>query len=766
MADDQTDKTQVIRQTTEDYFSLQPGSLVGRYEIISVLGQGGFGITYRARDTQLQRDVAIKEYLPSALAVRHEGITVIPRSTQMADDFLWGRSRFLDEARTMARFADAPAIVRVHEFLESNGTAYVVMPLLRGETLEARLKREGRLPPAAIEHILHPLLDGLEQVHAAGFLHRDIKPANIILNADGTPTLIDFGASRAAMAGRSTAMTAIFTPGYAAAEQFTSAKQGPWTDIYGLSATLYHAITGRPPPSAFDRMLDDTSEPLARLQPAGFAPSLLIGIDAGLAVRQTERPQSIAGWRSLLGGAAFADSDATIVARPQSAPPAVPLSVARKNRPALVAGLAFAMLALAGGGYFLLAPKPAPQVTALQDLKVEDLEKVLADRRKADATAAEKKRQEEEAQKKATDEGASKQAADADLEKAQQQRRNTEEELAKLKAEIEARRKEEQTQAKRAEAEAAQRKAEAEIIALRQAEDDAHKRAAAEADAKRLADEALGKAQAERQKADAEAKQKAEAEARQRAESGTREVAEAETRQKAEAAVAADRKAAEAAEAALRLGDKDRQKIQVALTALGFPTGAPDGSFGPRSREMIGGWQKAKSQPATGFLTVAQQQALLNEAAPAVAKFDAEQKKIEEDRKKAEEEAKAKAAAAPAPAPAATAPAPAAPVASDAAAYNGQYTGAMSFSDHSSRSIAFSITDGVGTGTTLNPTCGPISGSVKISPAGDVTGTWTGYTGPCVKHSYTLTGRISGNQMTLRLKSATLPLTGSGTFTR
>ena len=230
----------------------------------------------------------------------------------MADDFGWGRDRFVTEGRTLASLHRATAIVHVFDYLEANGTAYIVMELLSGETLEERITKSGKLSPEEVERILWPLLDGLEQVHSAGFLHRDIKPANILLDATGNPTLIDFGASRAAMAGRSTALTAIFTPGYAAAEQMTSAKQGPWTDIYGLSATLYHAITGRTPPSAFDRMLSDTYEPLSQIKPAGFSPGVLAGIDAGLAVVASDRPQSIAGWRPILGMTEAPAGDATV----------------------------------------------------------------------------------------------------------------------------------------------------------------------------------------------------------------------------------------------------------------------------------------------------------------------------------------------------------------------------------------------------------------------------------------------------------------------
>ena len=159
---------------------------MGRYRIVSVLGQGGFGITYRALDSELGREVAIKEYLPAALAVRQDGTTVVPRSTGAAEDFAWGRDRFVAEGRTLAALHRVPGIVLVHDFLETNGTAYLVMELLGGQTLQERVATGGPLDAASLEQLLRPLLDGLEQVHAAGFLHRDIKPANILLDDRGT----------------------------------------------------------------------------------------------------------------------------------------------------------------------------------------------------------------------------------------------------------------------------------------------------------------------------------------------------------------------------------------------------------------------------------------------------------------------------------------------------------------------------------------------------------------------------------------------------
>jgi hypothetical protein len=464
-----------------DYVALRPGQTIGRYEIVSVLGQGGFGITYRARDIQLGREVAIKEYLPSALAVRQDGATVLPRTTKMADDFGWGRDRFVTEGRTLATLHRVPAIVQVFDFLEANGTAYIVMELLSGETLEDRLKRQSTLTPDEVDRILWPLLDGLEQVHGAGFLHRDIKPANILLNAAGDPTLIDFGAAREAMVGRTSAMTAIFTPGYAAAEQMTSAKQGPWTDIYGLAATLYHAIAGKTPPSAFDRMLDDVYEPLARLMPKGFGSGLLAGVDAGLTVAARDRPQSIAGWRPILGMTAAPSADETMMMAktpPSTAgrhsvltptPDAASSGAAPKSRTGLWIALAVVLVAaLGGGGYYATA------------MRGPDPETVKA-RAAADAAEEEKRKFQEEALK-----------LRAEKEAAEQRKA---EEDARLKAEQEARQKAEaDAAAKRQLEDDTRRRLEAEMAEKKRADDEAQQKAAAEAAAKRKAEEDARKA--------------------------------------------------------------------------------------------------------------------------------------------------------------------------------------------------------------------------------------------------------------------------------
>jgi hypothetical protein len=397
-----------------DFDALPIGSRIARYKIKGVLGQGGFGITYLALDEQLRREVAIKEYLPSFLAVRRDGASVMPRSTQMADDFNWGRQRFVAEARTLATLHDAPGIVRVHDFLEANGTAYMIMECVQGRTLESVLAERTRLGPEEVATILEPLLVGLERVHAAGFLHRDIKPANILLRPDGRPTLIDFGASRPAVVGKTSAMTAIFTPGYSAPEQITSAKQGPWTDIYALAATLYRAITGTLPPSSFDRLLGDEYQPVLRRAPAGFDPALLVAVDAGLAIRPAERPQSIAAWRHLLlekpslpGGSPLisADLDAgnapTVAMFPSTGSLALGAAsggrAPRSKRSLLHVGLGVVLAAALGGGaWVVLGDRFTKEERGSAAVETASLRQAADDTRRNAAAEAEARRQAEQ----------------------------------------------------------------------------------------------------------------------------------------------------------------------------------------------------------------------------------------------------------------------------------------------------------------------------------------------------------------------------------
>ena len=329
------------------------------------------------------------------------------------------------------------------------------------------------------------------------------------------------------------------------------------------SATLYHAITGRIPPSAIERILNDTYEPLSELQPQGFPPALLAGIDAGLAFRAADRPQSIAEWKQVLRPGSTA-LEATRIARKPG-----PLARAARNArragtsikvPVVSAGVAAALVLLAGGGYLAFrANVPAAGSSATLDLSTEQLEQVLAERRKADALVVEKRRLEEEARQKAEMDAEAKRQADAELEQARQALQRSEQELATLKTDIEARRQpasgqvDQAAATQRAEEEAAaQRKAEAEAAALRDLEEEAAKKAEAEAEAKRQTDQALAVAEAQRKQAEAEALAKAEAEV------AARRQASQEAQRKAEAEAASRRQADEAQAKA----QAEREKVE------------------------------------------------------------------------------------------------------------------------------------------------------------------------------------------------------------
>jgi serine/threonine protein kinase len=285
--------------------ALPIGTHLSEFEIVGLVGEGGFGIVYLADDHSLQRRVAIKEYMPSSLAMRGEDASVIVRSERHADTFEIGRRSFVNEARLLAQF-DHPALLKVYRFWEANGTAYMAMPYYAGKTLRDVLRERQGPPPneAWLQKILGPVMDALELMHAENCYHRDVAPDNIMLLRDERPVLLDFGAARRVISDMTQALTVILKPGYAPIEQYAEmpgVKQGPWTDIYALAAVVYFTITGRTPPPAVGRMLQDGYEPLATLAAGRYSEQFLTGIDHCLQVKGEQRPQSIVEMRELLG---------------------------------------------------------------------------------------------------------------------------------------------------------------------------------------------------------------------------------------------------------------------------------------------------------------------------------------------------------------------------------------------------------------------------------------------------------------------------------
>lgn len=333
---------------------LPVGTRVSDFEITGVLGEGGFGIVYVAYDHALQRTVAIKEYMPGALAMRAGDDSIALRSERHQETFRLGLKSFINEARILAQF-DHPALIKVYRFWEQNNTAYTAMKFYAGRTVKDIVANSPELVDEAwCLRVAGQILGALEMLYTMRILHRDISPDNIIVQENGDAVLLDFGSARQIIGDATRGLTVILKPGYAPVEQYAgdaSLEQGPYTDLYALSAVMYFAITGAPPPSSIARMINDPIVPLLSLAPAGYGSALPAAIDKGLAVMAQDRPQTIAAFRGLLG------IDAPDALHANTASPAPASSAAPAEPRALTPVRDVALPAAAGA--LPVAPPPA-----------------------------------------------------------------------------------------------------------------------------------------------------------------------------------------------------------------------------------------------------------------------------------------------------------------------------------------------------------------------------------------------------------------------
>jgi hypothetical protein len=373
--------------------ALPTGAHLAEFELLRVLGEGGFGIVYLAHDHSLQRRVAIKEYMPSTLAMRSGPLDVVVTADKHQAVFDAGLDSFINEARLLAQF-DHPSLLKVYRFWRANGTAYMVMPFYEGHTLKETLRQMGSPPDERwLTALLASLTEALAVIHAEHCLHRDIAPDNVLLLADsGRPLLLDFGAARQVIGDATQALTAILKPGYAPVEQYAeipSLKQGPWTDIYALCAVVYAAVMGSKPPVSVARTVADSCVPLVQAAAGRYSERFLQAIDAGLSVRPDGRPQSVQAFRQALGIDDLPAGAVPMPVLPVAAParpaasaaamaaPARPLPMPPTggvSRTALIAGAAAAVVVLAGVAFWAgqrqqapaqaSAPVPAPAPAA------------------------------------------------------------------------------------------------------------------------------------------------------------------------------------------------------------------------------------------------------------------------------------------------------------------------------------------------------------------------------------------------------------------
>ena len=277
------------------------------YTIKSVLGQGGFGVTYLAQDNNLEREVAIKEFMPQDIAGRSDDYTLQPLNEELTEKLEWGLERFIREARTLSKF-NHDNIVRVYSVFKENNTAYMVMSYEHGMSFQELLATQGQPNEEDLIRILFDLTAGLEVLHEARFIHRDIKPGNIFIREDGAAVLLDFGSARQAIGEETMTLTKVVTPGYAPFEQYYSRSdmQGPWTDIYSLGATCYRAITGEPPMDSTFLNRYSGEEAINQIwnkldeHSNQYSTFFLRAIEHSLRSNHKERPQTVREWRAML----------------------------------------------------------------------------------------------------------------------------------------------------------------------------------------------------------------------------------------------------------------------------------------------------------------------------------------------------------------------------------------------------------------------------------------------------------------------------------
>ncbi len=290
--------------------ALRIGTRLGEFEITALLGVGGFGIVYQALDHSLQREVAIKEYMPAHLARRAQGVAISVRSSADGQSFAEGLKSFMAEARLLAQF-DHPSLVKVFRFWEENNTAYMVMPLYRGMTLK-HARAQMRCPPPEewLRKVLWSVLGALKVLHNASTLHRDVSPENIFLQDLGPPVLLDLGAARRAIHGAHQQFTATLKYSYAPIEQYGEApglRQGPWTDLYSLASVIYGCVSAEPPLPATLRVVRDRQPSFASAAEQAHAASglnysqrFVSAIEQALALRPADRPNSVNNFARLM----------------------------------------------------------------------------------------------------------------------------------------------------------------------------------------------------------------------------------------------------------------------------------------------------------------------------------------------------------------------------------------------------------------------------------------------------------------------------------